>query len=75
MTLTSKLNLVGIAWPVSLLKFKSAMNGLRAYEVLEVLTQDPDVVANITMIVDRSEDILINQQKAGDVYQLSIQKG
>jgi TusA-related sulfurtransferase len=75
MTLTSKLSLVGIAWPVNLLKFKSTMNGLRAYEVLEVLTQDPDVVANITMIVDRSEDILVNQQKAGDVYQLSIQKG
>ena len=75
MTLTSKLSLVGIAWPVSLLKFKSAMNRLRAYEVMEVLTQDSDVVANITMIVDRSEDILVNQKKAGDVYQLSIQKG
>jgi len=75
MTLSSKLSLVGIAWPVSLLKFKSAMNRLRAYEVMEVLTQDSDVVANITMIVDRSEDILVNQKKAGDVYQLSIQKG
>jgi len=42
---------------------------------MEVLTQDSDVVANITMIVDRSEDILVNQKKAGDVYQLSIQKG
>lgn len=75
MTLTSKLNLVGIAWPVCLLKFKSAVNGLCPCEVMEVSTQDPDVVANITMIVDRSEDTLINQQKEGDVYRLSIQKG
>ena len=75
MTLTSKLSLVGIAWPVSLLKFKSAINGLRAYEVMEVLTQDPDVVADITILVNRSEDTLIDQQKDGDVYRLSIQKG
>jgi len=43
--------------------------------VLEVLAQDPDVVENILMIVDRSEDTLISQEKVGDVYRLSIQKG
>ena len=75
MMLISKLNLVGVAWPVSLLKFKSAANGLGASEVLEVLTQDPDVVANITLLVNRSEDTLIDQQKDGEVYRLSIQKG
>ena len=73
--LISKLNLVGVTWPVCLLKFKSAANGLRVCEVLEVLTQDPDVVADITMLVSRSEDTLIDQQKDGDVYRLSIQKG
>ena len=71
----SKLNLVGVGWPVSLLKFKSAANGLGDTEVLEVLTQDPDVVANITLLVNRSEDTLIDQQKDGEVYRLSIQKG
>jgi len=71
----SKLNLVGVAWPVSLLKFKSAATGLGATEVLEVLTLDPDVVANITLLVNRSEDTLIDQQKDGEVYRLSIQKG
>jgi len=75
MMLTSKLNLVGVAWPVCLLKFKSAANGLGAREVLEVLTQDPDVVADITMLVNRSQDTLIDQQKDGEVYRLSIQKG
>jgi TusA-related sulfurtransferase len=42
--------------------------------VLEVLTQDPDVVENIILIVDRSEDTLINQQKEGDIYRLSVEK-
>jgi len=75
MTVIAKLNLVGVAWPVCLLEFKSAADGLATHEVLEVLTRDPDVVAHITMIVDRSEDTLINQQKEDDVYRLSIQKG
>ena len=75
MTLKSKLNLCGVSWPVCLLKFKSVVNGLCACEVLEVKAQDPEVVENIIMIVNRSEDTLINQQKEGDVYRLSIQKG
>lgn len=75
MKLISRLNLVGVAWPVCLLKFKSVANGLSACEVLEVLTQDPDVVANITMLVNRSVDTLIDQQKDGELYRLSIQKG
>jgi TusA-related sulfurtransferase len=73
--LISKLNIVGVEWPVCLLKFKSAANSLGDSEVLEVLTQDPDVVANITLLVNRSADTLIAQQKDGEVYRLSIQKG
>ena len=75
MSSTSHLNLVGVAWPVCLLKFKSVLNGLCSCDVLEVSAQDPDVVANILMIVDRSDDTLIEQHKTGEVYRLSIQKG
>ena len=75
MALHSKLDLVGVAWPVCLLKFKSASSSLGVREILEVSTRDPDVVANITLLVDRSSDTLIDQQKDGEVYRLSIQKG
>ena len=75
MTLRSELNLVGVAWPVSLLKFKSASSSLGVREILEVLTRDPDVVANITLLVSRSGDSLIDQHKDGEIYRLSIQKG
>ena len=57
-----------------LLKFKSALNDICSCNVLEVLTQDSDVVENIILIVDRSEDTLINQQKEGDIYRLSVEK-
>ena len=75
MTLKSEINLCGVAWPMCLLKFKSALNGLCACDILEVRAQDPDVVGNIIMIVNRSEDTLIDQDKDGEVYRLSIQKG
>lgn len=69
-----EMDLCGISWPVCLLKFKSALDDICACNVLEVLTQDPEVVENIILIVDRSEDTLINQQKEGDVYRLSVEK-
>ena len=75
MSSKSEVDLCGIAWPVCLLKFKNALNDLCSCDVLEVLTHDPDVVDNIIMIVDRSEDTLITQHEEGEVYRLSIQKG
>ena len=75
MASTSHLNLVGVAWPVSLLKFKSALNSLCSCDVLEVSAQDPDIVSNIIMIVDRSDGTLIEQRKKGEIYRLYIQKG
>jgi TusA-related sulfurtransferase len=70
----SELNLTGVAWPVCLLKFKSALNNLCAHDVLEVLARDPDVVENIILIVDRSADRVVNQQKEGETYRIAIEK-
>ena len=70
----SQLDLVGIAWPVCLLKFKCALNDLCSCDVLEILARDPDVVKSITTIVDRSGDSLISRQKEGEIYRLSIEK-
>ena len=74
MSSTSQLDLIGIAWPVCLLKFKTVMNRLCSDEVLEVLAQDPEVVKNIVMITERSEDTLIKRQKDGEFYRLFVQR-
>ena len=74
MSSKSELDLVGIAWPVCLLKFKCALNDLCACDVLEVLARDPDVVENIIMIADRAGDTLINRHKEGEIYRLFIEK-
>jgi TusA-related sulfurtransferase len=70
----SELDLVGIAWPVCLLKFKCALNDLGASDVMEVFARDPDVVESIVMIVERSGDTLMQRQKEGEIYRLSIEK-
>ena len=70
----SELNLVGISWPVCLLKFKCVLNDLGACDVLDVTARDPEVVDNIIMIVDRSGSAVINQCMEGDIYRLSIEK-
>ena len=70
----SKLDLVGISWPVCLLKFKCALNELGAWDMLDVTARDPDVVDNIIMIVNRSGNRLITQRLEGDIYRLSIEK-
>ncbi len=57
-----------------LLKFKTALNELCSCDVLEILIQDPDVVESIVMIVDRSMDTLINQQKEDGIFRLLVEK-
>lgn len=73
--LTSPLDLTGIAWPVSLLKFKQNLMALKAGERLEVLVQDPETAEHIIMIVNRSEDRIIERQMVGERFRFCIQKG
>ena len=74
MSAKSELDLVGVGWPVCLFKFNNAFDELCSCEVLEVLSQDPDVVRNILMIASRSEGKLIKQEQQGDLYRVFIQK-
>ena len=74
MSSTEQLDLIGITWPVCLLKFKTVLNTLSSRQVLEVLAQDPEVVENIVMIIERSEDTLINSRQDGEIYRLSVRR-
>jgi len=72
---TSQLDLTGISWPVCLLKFKQNLLALKAGQRLEVLAQDPDVADHVVMIVNRSEDRVIDFRMEGEKFRLCIQKG
>ncbi|MBI4768003.1 MAG: sulfurtransferase TusA family protein [Deltaproteobacteria bacterium] len=74
MSSVSELDLTGIVWPVCLLEFKRALLSLDSEGELEILTQDPDVVEHIKMIIERSEDMSLSKQTEGDTVRLSIFK-
>ncbi len=74
MSSTAELDLIGIAWPVCLLKFKTELNNLDSCEKMDVLAQDPEVVENIVMIIERSEDTLIDRRKDGKIYRLTVRR-
>jgi TusA-related sulfurtransferase len=75
MTVTSQIDLRGISWPVCLLNFKQNLLALHEGECLEILLGDPEVADQIQMIVERSEDKIIDRQREGERLRLRIEKG
>lgn len=74
MSSNSELDLTGIVWPMCLLEFKRALLGLKSKGIMEVLIRDPDVVDQLLMIVEHSENRLIKRQMEGERVRLCIQK-
>jgi TusA-related sulfurtransferase len=70
----TELDLTGIVWPMCLLEFKRALIGLRSRGMMEVLVQDPEVAEQLILIVEHSENKLVNQQKEGETVRLFILK-
>ena len=70
-----RLDLRGISWPMCLLQFKQNLLALGAGGRLEVLVQDPEVAENILMIIERSGDRVLDNQKDETGFRLRIEKG
>jgi TusA-related sulfurtransferase len=69
-----ELDLSGIIWPMCLLEFQRAFMGLKPKEMIEVLVQDPEVADQLVLIVEQSENKLIERRKKGETVHLFIQK-
>jgi TusA-related sulfurtransferase len=74
MTTPSELNLISVFVPVCLMKCKSTLNALQSGETLDVLIADPEVVANLERIIERSDDRVISRRKELNYYRLRILK-
>lgn len=74
MTAQSELNLIGVFVPVCLMKCKSTLNTLKAGETMDVLIADPEVVADLEKIIERSGDKVISRRMESDHYRLRILK-
>ena len=69
------LDLRGTVSPLNLLKCKSCLKFMEKGEVLEVMLADRDVVQDLIVIIQRSSDEVIYQNKTADSFCLGIKKG
>lgn len=75
--MTSKLeiNLIDTVSWLSLLKCKDMLSKMALGDVLEVLIKDPEVIEDLTKIVNRSQDQLLQTLMEEDHYRIHIKKG
>lgn len=75
--MTSKLeiNLVDTVSWLSLLKCKDVLSKMALGEVLEVLIKDFEVIEDLTKIINRSQDQLLQTLREEDNYRIRIKKG
>ena len=75
--MTSKLeiNLVDTVSWLSLLKCKDVLSKMALGEVLEVLINDLEVIEDLTKIINRSQDQLLQTLREEDNYRIRIKKG
>jgi TusA-related sulfurtransferase len=72
MSFIVELDLRGVGLPVSLLKFKSALDRMGSGDELEVLVEDPGVVEDFVKIIRHSQGQMIRPLREGDYYRIHI---
>ncbi len=75
MTTQTELNLIGVFFPICLLKCKSTLHAMHPGERMDVLVSDPEVLDELEKIIRRSKDQIIHRLKKPDHCRLRIQKG
>ena len=75
MTSKNILDLRGVISPLNLLKCKSRLKSMEKDDILEVMLTDIDVVQDLIMIIERSNDKVIYKKKKANYICLGIKKG
>ena len=71
----SELYLSGTISPLGLLKCKNRLYKMAPGDILEIFSNDSDIVDDLIKIIERSPDRILNiEQKAGE-FCIKIQKG
>lgn len=74
MSSKSEINLIGVVWPVCLLKCNSELNRLNEGEEVDVIVQDPDVLKDLLKIVERSLEHSVATFQEKNHYRIHIRK-
>ena len=71
----AELDLTELLPPLCLLECKKQLNEMAPGEVICICLQDQEILSDLALIIERSQDRIIEQYKEGDVYRVYIQKG
>ena len=75
MTTHTEINLMGVLPPVCLLQCKKHLNDMAIGDVICVCVQDQETVRDLSLIIARSNDRIIKQERNAGTYRVFIQKG
>ena len=70
-----ELDLIGVIAPVSLLKCKSTLKTMSKGDILTVFINDDEVIKDLTLIINRSNDSVLMLQKEDDHTLIQIMRG
>jgi TusA-related sulfurtransferase len=70
-----RLDLLGVAFPFSLVLCKAALERLTAGKVLEIRLQDQEILRDLQVIVPRSGDQILAWEQQEDCYYLWVRRG
>ena len=70
----ARLNLVGVAWPLCLMKCNQAVQRMKPGEKLEVMFRDRDVVADMVRLVIRTGPCRVRIEKHSTHVSLHLTK-
>ena len=72
---TVELDLTGLLPPTGLLQCKQQLNKMPSGEIVCVFLKDKAVAKDLALIIERSKDRIVNQQKNEGIYRIYIEKG
>ena len=71
----TELRLTGIMYPFSLLVCRKTLYGLAPGDEIDVLISEPTALADLTRIIERSPDRILENRREGDCFRVRIRKG
>jgi TusA-related sulfurtransferase len=71
----TELRLTGMMYPFSLLVCQKTLYGLAAGDEIDVLISEPAAVTDLTRIIERSPDQILENCREGDCFRVRIRKG
>lgn len=70
-----RIDLRGVISPLDLLRCKNSLKSMEEGDLLDVILADLDVVEDLEIIVNRSNDEIVYKKRTAGCFRIGIKKG